>query len=184
VKNLKGCHGFIRWDPKLFRSNARTTQIYSPKCVSACVWHSHVDGGEKIFVVIFEKIWEVKTRTLILCVLPTKFPNCLLCIDWSKCESLGGEQNLEKHQEGNNKNACQVAMSNELMAILIKGIWKACCTSTQRGYEIQWYEWRYGEPRWKASMISINAIHAQVEEGGISIILKAPQPLYLMIVFE
>jgi len=68
----------------------------------------------------------------------------MLCINWGKCEFLGGKQNLNKHQEGKNKNACQVAMLNELMAIWTKGIWKACCTSTRRVYGIWWYEWGMG----------------------------------------
>ncbi len=43
---------------------------------------------------------------------------------------------------------------------------KTCWTSTQRTYGIWWYERGCGKPKWKASMISNDVIHVQVEEGG------------------
>jgi hypothetical protein len=45
------------------------------------------------------------------------------------------------------------------MAISITRIHKAQCTLTQKGYGIWWYEPRCGKPKWKASMIYIDAIH-------------------------
>jgi hypothetical protein len=45
-----------------------------------------------------------------------------------------------KHQKRKSKNACLVAMSNELMAIQVNGISKACWTLAWKSYEIWWYE--------------------------------------------
>ncbi len=52
------------------------------------------------------------------------------------------------------------------MAIRTRRIHKAHYTLTQRGYGIWWHEHECGEPRWKTSMIFVDAIHAQEEERG------------------
>jgi hypothetical protein len=51
---------------------------------------------------------------------------------------------------------------------------------TQKAYEIWWYEQGCGKPRWNAQIISIDTIHAQVEEKGKldkEGLLEASQPL-------
>ncbi len=69
------------------------------------------------------------------------------------------------------KNTFQTTMSNGLVAIWTERIHKACCTLTQRGYAIWWYEHGCREPRWKTSMIFVDAIHAQEEERGKNLVM-------------
>jgi hypothetical protein len=65
-------------------------------------------------------------------------------------------------------------MLDGLVAIQTKRIHKARCTLIQRGYGLWWYEHGCGEPRWKTSMIFVDAIHAQEEEKGEnSVMLEA-----------
>jgi hypothetical protein len=59
------------------------------------------------------------------------FLNRLLCIDGGGRESFDAlsyhlMNKNTKHQKNKNKNAWQTTMSNGLMAIQIKGIYKAC----------------------------------------------------------
>ncbi len=73
-----------------------------------------------------------------ICVM---FLNRLLCIDGGGCESFDAlsyhlvNENM-KHQKRKNKNAWQTTISNGLMTIQTKGIYKACQTLTQKTYEI------------------------------------------------
>jgi hypothetical protein len=45
---------------------------------------------------------------------------------------------------------------------------KKCWTLTWKAYKIWCYERGYGRPKWKVSMIYINAIDAQAEGGALS----------------
>jgi hypothetical protein len=80
------------------------------------------------------------------------FPKWLLYIDGGEHKSFDAlsyhlvNENT-KHQKGKNKNAWQTTMSNGLMAIRTKGMYKACWTLTQRTYEIWWYDQGCGKPR-------------------------------------
>jgi hypothetical protein len=118
-----------------------------PKCVSALVQHTHVDGGEKKSVTLSKKNWEIKARTLIMCFsykvsqLLAMYQLKQMWFSWWPFSSLCKWK--RKHQKRKNKNAC--------------------CTSTQKGYKIccmnegmgnldgrhQWYLLMQSMHKWK-----------------------------------
>jgi hypothetical protein len=112
--------------------------------VQVHVWHGHVDGGGEGFQVIFKDLLEVRTLTLIMCSSCNVSQSFVMYwwrwvwIFWWPFLSPHGTK--YQHQKRKNKNACQVAMSNELMAIQVNGIGKACWTLARKAYEIWWYE--------------------------------------------
>jgi hypothetical protein len=71
----------------------------------------------------------------------------------------------DKHQETNNKKTCQVTISEGSNVNYDKGICKARWTLIRKTYGIWWCEQGWGKPKWKTSMMSMDAIHVHDEEG-------------------
>ncbi len=74
---------------EMLGTNACVVQMYFPTCENAHAQHSHANGGGEGSKAIFKNLQEVRTQSLIMCSSCNVF-NCLLCIDRSGFEFLGG----------------------------------------------------------------------------------------------
>jgi hypothetical protein len=154
---------------RVLGANAHIVQTYSPTWASAHVRHNHADGGGIGFNAIFEDLWEANACVLIVCSScnvsqsPTMYQCKWVCILWWPFSLPHGRN--DKHQKWKSKNACQVVMLDGSTTDWVKRIRKTHWTLTQRGCGMWWYEWGRAKPRWKALMISNEAIHIQVKRG-------------------
>lgn len=115
---------------KILGSSACIAPKFFLTHANACTQRNHVNRSGEGFETISKKFQEIKTWAQIMCFC-VMFPNQLLHIDEGEHESFDAlsyhlMNKNTKHQKGKNKNAWQTTMSNGLMAIRTKGIYKAC----------------------------------------------------------